>query len=77
MLTKSEVYSRIEKDLKSISDYLNSREYFFNDRISLVDIAVFSFLVILFDGSCNKKLQYIVEKLDFTKFMIVMRQHFT
>ncbi len=43
-LTNSEIYSRAEKDLKSISYYLKSREYFFNNKVSLVDIVVFSFL---------------------------------
>ena len=75
-LTDSEIYSRAEKDLKSIVDYLNSRECFFNDKVSLVDIVVFSFLQIMSDGSCGQKLQYAVEQLDFTNFMSAMRKKF-
>jgi glutathione S-transferase len=73
-LTKSEIYSRAEKDLKSIADYLNSREYIFNDKISLVDIVVFSFLQMIFEGSCGQKLQYTVEQLDFTNFMTTIQK---
>ncbi|MFT4693136.1 MAG: glutathione S-transferase [Francisella sp.] len=75
-LANSEIYSRAEKDLKSISDYLNSREYFFNDKVSLADIVVFSFLQIMSDGSCGQKLQYLVEQLDFSNFMTAMRNNF-
>ena len=75
-LANSEIYSRAEKDLKSISDYLNSGEYFFNGKISLVDIVIFSFLQMMFDGSCGQKLQYTVEQLDFTNFMASMRKNF-
>jgi len=75
-LTNSEIYSRSEKDLQSIAGYLNSREYFFNDKISLVDIVVFSFLLVIFDGSCGQKLKYIVEQLDFESFMKAMHKKF-
>ena len=76
VLTNREIYRRAEKDLKSISDYLNSREHFFNEKVSLVDIVVFSFLQIMLDGSCGQKLQYMVEQLDFTNFIATMRKKF-
>ena len=75
-LTSSEIYSSAEKDLQSIADYLNSREYFFNDKISLIDIVVFSFLKIMFDGSCGQKLKHMVEQLDFSNFMLAMNKRF-
>ena len=75
-LTNSEIYSRAEKDLKTIADYLNSRECFLNDKVSLVDIVVFSFLKIILDGYCGQKLQYALEHLDFTNFMNTMNKKF-
>ncbi|AJC48880.1 glutathione S-transferase family protein [Allofrancisella guangzhouensis] len=59
-LTKSEIYSKAEKDISAIANFLEVRKYFFNDKVSLLDLTVFSFLVTIGDGTCSKRLQSFV-----------------
>ncbi|WP_144242730.1 glutathione S-transferase family protein [Candidatus Francisella endociliophora] len=75
-LTSSEIYSKAEKDLQAIADFLDSRLYFFNDKTSLVDIVAFSFIKNLSDGSCGKKIQNFVSNLNLAAFMENMQQKF-
>jgi hypothetical protein len=75
-LSSSEIYSKVKDDIESLANYLNSRKYFFNDEMSLVDIVVFSFLVMTQDGSCGQKMSYFMSDYDFDPFMTSMRNKF-
>ena len=68
-LTNNEIYSKAERDLKAIADYLGSKEYFFNDRISLVDIVVFSFIINMLDSNCGKRLANFLISLKLDNFI--------
>ncbi|AJI45531.1 glutathione S-transferase family protein [Francisella tularensis subsp. novicida] len=75
-LTNNEIYSKAESDLQAISDYLDSRKYFFNDKISLVDIVVFSFVINILDGSCGKRLANFLVNLKLDNFIKNMQDSF-
>lgn len=75
-LTNSEIYSKAEKDLQAITDFLANKRYFFNDKISLVDIVVFSFIQNMIDGSCGRRLQNFTTGLALDAFIDNMQQKF-
>ncbi|AEE26437.1 glutathione S-transferase family protein [Francisella hispaniensis] len=75
-LTNNEIYSKAESDLQAISDYLGSKEYFFNDKLSLVDIVVFSFIINILDGSCGKRLANFLVSLKLDNFIKNMQDFF-
>lgn len=68
-LSSTEIYSKAEADLQAIASFLDGRGYFFNDKISLVDITVYSFLIQLKDGNCSEKMASFFEKMNFNKFL--------
>ncbi|MFC4892605.1 glutathione S-transferase family protein [Pseudofrancisella aestuarii] len=69
LLSKKEIYQKAEKDIKAIADFLNGRKYFFNGKLSLVDIVVFSMLVMSLNGSCSKRLLNIVKENNLENFI--------
>jgi glutathione S-transferase len=73
VLSQREIYAKAEQDLKALADFLDGRKHFFNDNISLLDITVYSFIVQLLDNSCSKKIQSILEGLNFSDFIDNMR----
>ena len=75
-LTNNEIYSKAERDLKAIADYLGSKGYFFNNRISLVDIVVFSFIINMLDSSCGKRLANFLVSLKLDNFIKNMQDSF-
>ena len=75
-LSKSEIYQKAENDIKAIADFLDGRDSFFCGKVSLVDITVFSFLVILYDGSCGNKLQNLTKNTKIEPFIKNMSKLF-
>ncbi|QIW09896.1 glutathione S-transferase family protein [Francisella sp. LA112445] len=75
-LTNDEIYSKAEENLVAIADFLNVKKYFFNDQVSLIDIVVFSFVIMIYDGSCGKRLQNFLASLDMLAFIDNMKQTF-
>ena len=76
-LSGSEMYSKVQDDIQAIANFLNTRKYFFNNELSLVDIAVFSFLVMIRNGSCGQKMSYLLSDYDFEEFMANMIDNFS
>ncbi|GAB4227352.1 MAG: glutathione S-transferase family protein [Francisella sp.] len=68
-LTSNEVYAKAESNLRAISEYLDGQKNFFNDKLSLVDIVVFSFVINAIDGSCGKRLEEFTKELTFNNFI--------
>ncbi|MED7820065.1 MULTISPECIES: glutathione S-transferase family protein [unclassified Francisella] len=75
-LTNDEIYSKAEENLKAITDFLGDREYFFNNKVSLVDLVVFSFVIMMRDGSCGKRLQSFLENTQLDNFINNIQQEF-
>ena len=75
-LSKREVYSKANDDIEAIADFLGTKRFLFNDKISLVDIVVFSFLTMLENGSCGQKMAYILNQNDFGFFIDNMKSKF-
>lgn len=75
-LTNTEIYAKAEKDLQAIADFIGSKKYFFNDKVSLVDLVVFSFIKNIGDGSCGKKMQSLVDQLKISTFLEAMQNEF-
>ncbi|MED7788297.1 glutathione S-transferase family protein [Francisella sp. 19X1-34] len=75
-LTNDEIYSKAEENLSAIANFLNGRKYFFNDQVSLVDLVVFSFVIMIYDGSCGKRLQNFLSSLDIGNFIDNMKHKF-
>ncbi|GMN88993.1 glutathione S-transferase family protein [Francisella sciaenopsi] len=75
-LTNNEIYSKAERDLKALADYLGEKEYFFNSKLSLVDLVVFSFLINIADGSCGRRLQNFLVSLKLDNFIKNMQESF-
>ncbi|WP_150467700.1 glutathione S-transferase family protein [Francisella sp. SYW-9] len=75
-LTNDEIYSKAEENLLAISGFLNGKKHFFNDQISLVDVVVFSFVIMIYDGSCGTRLQNFLSSLDIGHFMDNMKHKF-
>ena len=76
LLSKNEIYQKAEKDIMAFSNFIGDRKYFFNDKISMVDIVAFSFLVMIRDGSCGKRLQSIFHKSNLELFVSNMSDIF-
>ena len=74
-LSTKEIYSKTKDDIKAISNFLGSKKYFFNDKISIVDIVVFSFFTMFTNGSCGKKMEYLFNEYDLSNFMDNMHKH--
>ncbi|MDE4950962.1 glutathione S-transferase C-terminal domain-containing protein, partial [Francisella tularensis] len=55
--------------LQDIADYLGEKEYFFNSKLSLLDLVVFSFLINIADGSCGRRLQKFLVSLKLDNFI--------
>ncbi|QIV96270.1 glutathione S-transferase-like protein [Allofrancisella inopinata] len=68
-LTRNEIYSKAQQDISAIANFLEARMYFFNDKISLVDLTVFSFLITVADGNCGKRLQNFVYDKNIGSFI--------
>lgn len=75
-LTNNEIYSKAEKDLQAIANFLDSRQYFFNHKLSIVDIVVFSFIINMIDGSCGKRLEKFLVSLKLDNFIKNMQDFF-
>lgn len=75
-LTNDEIYSKAEENLKAIADFIGSKEYCFNNQISLLDLVIFSFIIMICDGSCGKRLQNFLAGLELTNFINNMQQIF-
>ena len=69
ILSNREIYHKAEKDIKAISSFLDGRGYFFNDKVSLVDIVAYSFLKMFRDGTCGNRLQNIFEQNSLDSFI--------
>lgn len=55
VLAETEIYQKFTADIEAIANFLDKKKYFFNEQISLLDITVFSFLIMVKNGSCGKK----------------------
>ncbi|API86525.1 glutathione S-transferase family protein [Francisella uliginis] len=75
-LTNDEIYSKAEENLKAIADFVGSKKYCLNDQISLLDLVIFSFIIMIYDGSCGKHLQNFLAGLELTNFINNMQQIF-
>lgn len=75
-LTSDEIYSKAEENLKAITDFIGSKEYCFNDQISLLDLVIFSFIIMMYDGSCGKRLHNFLAGLGLNNFINNMQQIF-
>ncbi|BCD90118.1 glutathione S-transferase [Francisella halioticida] len=75
-LTNDEIYSRAEENLRAIADFINDRKYSFNDQISLLDLVIFSFVIMMYYGSCGKRLQNLLVNTGLTNFIHNIQQIF-
>ena len=62
LISKSEIYNKIDNDLKSIAYFLGDKKYFFNEKLSILDIICYSFLEMINNDSCNKKIKSLLNK---------------